>query len=140
MTATQLTINPTSYYEIEQGASLFLPWRIQANQWIMFTSAHTGFGKNQSLTIRLWCSKAPEGDSITGIPDSNQRWVSPMKFAQNFGFYDIMSLTLPTLNPKEPPPAWMKPVPTDFPFYLNIRNMENRRNSFFLETKTQNIR
>jgi len=139
MALQNLTLNSTGYYEIEQGVTLTFPWSIGPLQWIRFISSHTGFSKNQSFSIRIWCSVLPDGSSITGLPDSNERWIAPSRFAQNFAFYDINSSTLPTPPAKDPKPIWMKPVPPDEKFYINIKNMENKLNFFFLTIETNNI-
>ena len=127
MAYTLLETNTTGYYQIEQGASQVLSWSVGAGQWIRFTSSHSAFGRNQTWSIRLWSSIVPEGISITGLPDSNLRWFSPLKAARTFGYYDV---NCPAPNGTDM--IWMAPVAPDTIYYLNIRNMENKANGFYL--------
>jgi hypothetical protein len=127
MTHTILELNKTGYYQIDQGADLVWPWRIQRHQWIRFTINHTGFSSNQSLSMRFWNSVEPMGTSITGLPNCNQRWFSANKNARELGHWDISSTA-----PKTQDLVWLTPVPHDVEFYLCVRNMENKLNSFYL--------
>ena len=123
-----LALSNTGYYQIDQSATLVTPWTASPHQWVRITASHTGFTANQSWSIRLWSSQTPLGESITGNPLTNERWVTPTKMARNFGYYSV-GATPPTGVEL----IWAAPVAPDQQYWLNIRNMENKKNSFYLK-------
>jgi len=128
ITLPLLTLSNTGYYQIDQSATLVTPWTANPHQWVRITASHTGFTANQSWSIRLWSSETPMGESISGNPLPNQRWVSPTKMARAFGYYPVTG-SAPALGEL----LWLCPVAPDQQCWLNIRNMENKKNSFYLK-------
>lgn len=124
----QLTLSATGYYEIEASETLWHPFQISPKGFVTFTSAHTKFYNNQNWTIRLWVSEKPSGISLTGTPLSIQRFVSPLKLPQKFGFYDVTNGVL-----KDNTLLFAYGLAPDTTYYINIDNVENRKNGFYLK-------
>lgn len=130
-----LTLNDTGYYKITAGGSLVYPITLDTNTWIKVNVAHTNFNKNQTWSMRFWISPTPVGESISGIPRSNLRWISPLRNAQYFGVYDITSPTVPTDSSL----AWLVGISPETTYWINARNMENRDNGFYLTLDVASI-
>lgn len=128
MSTSTLILSETGYYQIEQSSTLIYPWTIGQNQWIKFTVSHTGFAKNQTLSMRFWCSRDPLGPSISSIPNANTAWYSPGKMNKSFAFWDVTSSP-----PQESQLVWLSSVAPNQQYWLDIQNMENRPNSFYLK-------
>jgi len=120
--------NETGYYQIEASESLYHKFSISPGQAIIFSAAHTGFYSNQNWSIRLWASEYPSGISITGSPLASQRVVSPLKTPQRFGFYDVTRGIY-----EDNTLLWCKPIAPDYLYYINVENVENKRNAFYLK-------
>lgn len=129
---SQLTFNKTGYYQINQSAIVYMPFQVPLGDQVLFTCAHSNFSKNQSWSIRLWISDVIRGDSITQLPQANRSYVNPLKLPVLFGAYDLTFNTIPT----NPSAMWIAPVAPNHTYYLNIQNMENKLNGFYLTSQT----
>lgn len=124
----QLVTNPSHYYEIEASSTLWTPFEIPEKHAVIFSAAHTNFYSNQNWSIRLWASTNPSGISVTGSPLSIQRYVSPLKSPQKFGFFDLTNGIY-----KDNTILWSYPLAPVVTYYMNIQNVENRKNAFYLK-------
>jgi hypothetical protein len=124
----KLESNLSGYYEIPASTTLWREFEIPENSALIFSAAHTNFYANQNWSIRLWASTSPSGISVTGSPLASQRYVSPLKTPQRFGYYDLTHgiYTDNTL-------LWAYPLAPLTPYYINIQNVENRVNAFYLK-------
>ena len=125
----QLDLNNTNYYKITAGGALVYPILLEPNTWLKASAAHTNFNRNQTWSMRFWISMTPVGESISAIPYSSNRWISPLKNAQHFAIYDILA----PIGPSDPTLTWLVGVPPHTTYWINARNMENRDNGFFLK-------
>ena len=125
----QFELNTTGYYKITAGGALVYPISLDAGTWLKASVAHTNFNKNQTWTMRFWISETPIGESISGSPYSTNRWVSPLRNAQYFAVYDITSPIVPI----DPTLAWLVGLPPLARYWINVKNMENRENGFYLK-------
>jgi hypothetical protein len=66
------------------------------------------------------------GAAVHDYP-AHLRYISPLKIPVAFALYDTAAQQ-PTLQV-----AWSWPIHTNDTYYLNIRNMENAPNRFYLE-------
>jgi hypothetical protein len=124
----QLIPSVTDYYEIEASETLWHPFQIPNKGFVIFTAAHTKFYNNQNWTIRLWASEKVSGISLTGSPLATQRFVSPLKTPQKFGFYDVTNGIYPNNTL-----LFSYPIAPETPYYINIENVENKKNGFYLK-------
>ena len=132
---SQLIIIDTGYYQLPKSSLLYLPFKVPLGEQVLFTCAHSNFFKNQNWSVRLWISDTIQGDSITQLPQANLAYVTPLKLPVLFGVYDVTYRTLP-----QPSPAvWIAPVAPMITYYLNIQNMENKDNGFYLTSQTTPI-
>ncbi len=124
----EFTPNTTGYYEIAASLTLYTQFKVPPKGTVIFSAAHTNFYSNQNWSIRLWASERPSGISLTGSPLSVQRFVSPLKTPQKFGFYDLTNgvYTDNTL-------LWCYGLAPDVTYYINIENVENKKNAFYLK-------
>lgn len=128
----QLELNNTGYYQIESSTVLVYPVVLSESVWLKLSTAHTNFTKNQTWSIRVWISTTPDGQSISGA-GSATRWISPSKNAQTVGLYDIMNPpTQPFVNKNQPQLSMTLGIATNTVYWINIKNMENKQNAFYL--------
>jgi hypothetical protein len=127
----QLILNSSGYYEIPASLTLWHPFQVPERCALVFSTAHTNFYSNQNWSIRVWASERQSGISLTGSPLSSQRYVSPLKMPQKFGFYDVTYKVYAdnTL-------LWSYGLAPLNTYYLNIQNVENRKNAFYLKIDT----
>jgi hypothetical protein len=125
---SQLVLTTTGYYEIEASETLWHPFQISSKGYVIFSAAHTKFYNNQNWTIRVWASDKISGISITGSPLASQRFISPLKIPQKFGFYDVTNGIY-----KDNTLMWAYGLAPDTTYYINIENVENRKNGFYLK-------
>jgi len=123
----QIVLNNTGYYDIYRSSQLIHPFKLEYGTGIIFRVAHTNYGKNQSWTIRFWVSQTPGGISVSGWPVGQYRFVNPLQTGVSFGFYDSTFA-----NPNPPGVDWMWPLGWQNQYYLNVQNLENRDNGFYL--------
>lgn len=123
-----LEINPTGYYNIDQSSQLYWPFEIARGSAWQFSVSHTSFYNNQTFSVRFWVSKTPGGISVSGWPTGTWRFVSATKAATRFVIYDSLQA------------GWQFPdvlfswgVVRDQTYYLNVQNVENKHNSFYLD-------
>jgi hypothetical protein len=124
----QLIENTTGYYSIDASMKYVLPFECVLGEKLVFTAAHSNFFKNQNWSMRFWISKIKDGVSITQEPQANLAYVNPLKLPVNFGVYDVTWYTQPTRDQE----VWLAPVAPAITYYLNIQNLENRPNGFYL--------
>lgn len=120
--------NDTGYYTIDASTKMVLPFECTIGHKLVFTAAHSNFFKNQNWSIRFWISKEKDGVSLTQEPRANLAYVNPLKLPVHFGVYDVTWHTQPSLNDN----LWLLPVAPAINYYLNIQNLENRPNGFYL--------
>lgn len=127
-----LAIQPEGYYQIEGSQTLWLKLPFEPGTVTQISTAHTGFFKNQNWSLRLWISNTPLGVSVTREPFPQRSFVNPLKQAIRFGLYDIAY----GAAPETPGMIWCHPGTPELDYYVNIRNLENKPNSFFLKVDT----
>jgi hypothetical protein len=132
---TQLIITDTGYYQLARSSLVYLPFQVPFGEQVLFTCAHSNFFKNQNWSVRLWISDVINGPSITQLPQANLAYVSPLKLPVVFGAYDV-TFRMP---PQARPAVWKAPVAPMLTYYLNIKNMENKDNGFYLTSQTTPI-
>lgn len=124
----EFSLNDTGYYRIAASETLYTKFTIPSKGFVVFSAAHSNFYANQTWSIRLWASERPSGISLTGSPLATQRFVSPLKTPQRFGFYDVTNGIY-----KDNTLLWAHPLAPDMPYYINIENVENKANAFYLK-------
>jgi hypothetical protein len=124
----QMIENSTGYYTIEQSGKQYLPFECGVGEKILFTVAHSNFFKNQNWSIRFWISDRIDGEAINQLPQSTQAYVNPLKLPINFGVFDLTFF----LRPNTEGTVWLAPVAPNQKYYLNVQNLENRNNGFYL--------
>lgn len=132
---TQLIITETGYYQLARSSLVYLPFQVPLGEQVLFTCAHSNFFKNQNWSVRFWISEVIQGASITQLPDPNLAYVTPLKLPVVFGAYDVTFRSAPTT----PVAKWKAPVAPMLTYYLNIQNMENKDNGFYLTSQTTPI-
>ena len=128
---TPLVLNDTGYYTIYRSDTNVYQFSVNPGTWLKGSIAHTSFKKNQMWSIRFWISQSQIGPSISGLPDASSRYLSPLKIGQYFAVYDA---NYP--KPFSPDLSWIAPVGANVNYWMNIRNMENKDNSFYLKYET----
>ena len=123
-----LEISDTGYYKINQSSHLYWPFEITRGSAWQFSVSHTSFYNNQSFSVRFWVSKTPGGASVSGWPLGAWRFVSATKAASRFVIYDSLQTGW---RFEDLLYSW--PVVRDQEYYLNIQNVENKNNSFYLD-------
>lgn len=124
----QMIENSTGYYTIEQSSKLYLAFECEVGEKLIFSAAHSNFFKNQNWSIRFWISVRPDGPAINQLPLSSKAYVNPLKLPVNFGVYDLTFF----IQPKIQDVIWLAPVAPNQTYYLNVQNLENRNNGFYL--------
>ena len=120
------------YYTIEGSQTLWLKLNFEPQSAILISAAHTSFFKNQTWSIRMWISNKPLGVTVSREPVNSRSYVNPLKNPIRFGLYDYNT----PLVPQVPEAIWLQPASPDLTYYVNIRNLENRANAFFLKVDT----
>ena len=120
--------NSTGYYAIEQSGKLYLPFECLVGEKVIFTAAHSNFFKNQNWSIRFWVSEKPDGTAINQLPEPVKAYVNPLKLPINFGVFDLTFF----LRPQMDNTVWLAPVAPNYKYYLNVQNLENRNNGFYM--------
>ena len=123
----QITLNDTGYYTIYRSSQLVLPFRLEYATGKIFRVAHTNFGKNQSFTVKFWVSETPGGISVSGWPVGQYRFVIPCQKGISFVYYDS---SFPVPDIRDAIFTW--PLAWQNQYYLNVQNLENRDNGFYL--------
>ena len=120
------------YYTIEGSQTLWMKMKLERQTALVISAAHTTFFKNQTWSIRMWISTVPLGVSVTREPVVSRSYVNPLKNPVRFGLYDYTYHN----TPQVPDAIWLQPASVELTYYVNIRNMENRSNAFFLKVDT----
>lgn len=128
---TQLITTETGYYQLARSSLMYMPFQVPLGEQILFTCAHSNFFKNQNWSVRLWISETIRGNSITQLPQATLAYVTPLKLPVLFGAYDVTFRSMP----KNPTARWTAPVAPNHTYYLNIQNMENKDNGFYLTSQ-----
>lgn len=127
-----LVFQPEHYYQIEGSQTLWHPLPLEPGTVTQISAAHTSFFKNQNWSLRLWISNQPLGVSVTREPTPSRAHVQPLKTPVRFGLYDLAYGAAPVV----PDMIWIHPATPELTYYVNIRNLENRPNSFYLSVDT----
>lgn len=127
-----LVVEPESYYQILGGQTVWLKLPLTEYSATVLRAAHTSFYKNQNWSIRIWISHVPLGASITQEPYPSNAFVNPLKTPVSFGIFD---LNYP-VKPQVPDLIWLHPASPENTHYVNIRNLENKPNAFYLKIDT----
>jgi hypothetical protein len=127
-----LVPQPDGYYTIEGSQTLWLKIQLERQTALVISAAHTTFFKNQNWSIRMWISNVPNGVSVTREPVISRSFVNPLKNPVRFGLYDHVY----PMVPEVPDAIWLQPGSVDVTYYVNIRNMENKSNAFFMKVDT----
>jgi len=127
-----LVVQPEGYYQIAGSQTLWLKLKFEPGTVTQISAAHTSFFKNQNYSLRLWISNQPLGVSISREPYPAQSHVQPLKTPVRFGIYDLVYGAAPHV----PDMIWIHPATPELDYYVNIRNLENRPNSFYLSVDT----
>ena len=120
------------YYTIDGSQTLWMKLTLERQTALVISAAHTTFYKNQTWSIRMWISNVPLGVSVTREPVVSRSFVNPLKNPIRFGLYDHTYHN----TPQVPDVIWLQPGSVDVIYYVNIRNMENKSNAFFLKVDT----
>ncbi len=83
----------------------------------------------------MWISTVPQGVSVTREPVQQRAFVSPLKTPVRFGIYDYPNVIAPDLTDV----IWLQPASHELTYYVNIRNLENRSNAFYLKVDTHYV-
>ena len=85
--------------------------------------------------MRLWISNQPLGVSVTREPYPQRTFVNPLKTPVRFGIYDVSVGSAPVV----PDMIWIQPASPELTYYVNIKNLENKPNAFFLKVDTLRV-
>jgi hypothetical protein len=127
-----LVFQPEGYYQIEGSQTLWYKLKFEPGTVIQISAAHTSFFQNQNYSLRFWISNVPLGVSVTSEPYPAQSSVQPLKTPVRFGLYDLAY----GAAPKVPEMIWIQPGTPELTYYVNIRNLENKQNSFYMSVDT----
>ena len=125
-----LTPNDTGYYQIVQSGFQVLPLTLHVGETLKFTVSHSYFTRNQSWSMRFWLSETPQGDSLSDALNPNWAWVAPLSKGQSFVLLDAA-----LAYPQDASLLWSVSA-TPGPYSLNIHNMENKLNGFYLKVES----
>jgi hypothetical protein len=127
-----LQVQPEGYYRIAGSQTLWMKLKFEPHTVTQISAAHTSFFQNQNWSIRMWISNTPLGVSVTREPNTQRAFVNPLKTPVRFGIYDISY----GAQPHVPDMIWIQPASPELTYYVNIRNLENKPNAFFLQVDT----
>jgi hypothetical protein len=127
-----LVVQPEHYYQIEGSQTLWYKLPFEPQTVMQISAAHTSFFKNQNWSLRFWISNQPLGVSVTREPHPQNTFVNPLKNPVRFGIYDIALGSAPVI----PEMVWCHVASTELDYYVNIRNLENKQNSFYMSVDT----
>lgn len=139
MISQPLTLNNDGYYNIDTGGLLYVPFRIPHMGDVVFSTAHSGYLRNQNWSILMWISKTPNDVSVTAEPIQAHAQVKPSKAVVRVGAFDHQLGSNPFVNPPSEPISWSWPGSSDVEYFFNIQNRETRPNSFFLKIDTRMV-
>lgn len=96
-------------------------------QQVRITAMHNNYIGNQSLSIRAWMSKDPNGPSIIPPISVIPRTVNLTTIGTSWTFYK------PSIDPASIKPSdIMYVIDNQDLHYFNIQNCENRDNGYYL--------
>lgn len=127
-----LVVQPEHYYQIEGSQTLWHKLKFEPGTVTQITASHTSFFKNQNWSLRFWISNIPLGISVTREPYPANATVQPLKIPMRFGIYDLAYGAAPIV----PDMIWIQPGTPKLDYYVNIRNLENKQNSFYMSVDT----
>jgi hypothetical protein len=123
-----ITLNNSGYYQIERGSQQHWKFELAQGQQCVFTVAHSNFFKNQNWSVKFWISYQLGDISVSGVINSNQRSVQPLKLPVKFSVFDNQSVP-----PSHQDHVFSAPVAAGIPLWLNVQNLENAPNGYFLK-------
>jgi hypothetical protein len=129
----ELTTLTKEHHILQGGQTQWVKLKLETQSVLLVTAAHVSFYRNQNWSIRMWFSLTPRGQSVTREPVVSRAFVSPLKTPVRFGLYDHVVSQVPDL----PHVIWLQPASAEITYYLNILNMENKPNEFFLRVDTE---
>ena len=129
----ELTTLAQENHKLLGGQTQWAKLKLEPQTALVVTAAHISFYRNQNWSIRMWFSLTPRGQSVTREPVISRAFVSPLKTPVRFGLYDHVLGMMPDV----PLVSWLQPASGNITYYLNIQNMENKPNEFFLRVDTQ---
>lgn len=127
-----LEVQPEHYYQIAGSQTLWHKLQFEPGTVTQISTAHTNFMKNQNWSLRLWISNQPLGVSVTREPFPQRTFVNPLKVPVRFGIYDLAYGAAPDVSDM----IWLHPATPELTYYVNIRNLENKPNAFYLKVDT----
>jgi hypothetical protein len=126
-----LVVQPEHYYQIDGSQTLWMKLPFEPGTVTQISAAHTSFFQNQNWSIRMWISHTPLGVSVTSEPIIQQSFVNPLRTPVRFGIYDHVGYQ--GMPPQVPDMIWLQPASPELTYYVNVRNLENKPNAFFLK-------
>jgi len=123
--------SPDNHYKIYRGHTLCFPFTLDTYDQVLAAAQHTLYYNAQQGTIQMWASVEPNGLSISGT-NSSQSYARLWAAGYTWNFYDLAQPQLGNIS-YTPPIDLAQGISRGVVYFLNVQNLENRDNNFYLK-------